>query len=194
MKTEFLITEQKENNVEEHMFGFCNKCMTVYSHNNFGKYGCKSCKRHFFFKSNYKIVIFNIKSLILEFFQKNESCRNLKYLKKIESNLKKIYENNIFCNYEDENLCYYLKCNDKNLEKNIKTAWKIYWFFKTNYLKGKANKNPHDFFKTCFNDIFYEKEKTEVLCFPETQHLKVHNPAFLPNIYFSSIIIQKNFF
>lgn len=193
MKTEFLILEQTENDIEKHMFGFCSKCMTVYSDNKFSKFGCKTCKRNFFFEGKYKIIIFNIKSLLTKFFDTYESCRSIHYLKKIEIDLKKISENNIFCNYEEKNFCFYFKCKDLNIEKNIKTAWGIYRKFKVKYLKTKVNKICSDCFKINFMNRLHGKEKEILFSFPDNYRSTAHNPAVLPHIHLSREIVERNF-
>jgi hypothetical protein len=193
MKTEFLIIEQDQSNIDEHMFGFCSKCMTVYRENKFSKLGCLTCRKNLHFKGKYSFVIFNIKSLFAEFFDKNESFRNMHYLRTIEETLQKVAENNIFCRYEQKNLCFYFKCNEFNIEKNIKTAWKIYRKFKITFLKSKINKLPSDIFKINFMNRLTGKEKDLVFSFPEIHRHKINNPAVLPHIHLSREIFERNF-
>lgn len=193
MKTEFLITEQDDSNINEHMFGFCSKCMTVYKNNKFTKLGCKTCERNLFFKGKYSFVIFSIKNLLGEFFEKNPNFRSMHYLRKIEETLCNFANNNIFCNYETKNLCFYFKCNQFNIEKNIMTAWKIYRAFKVKYLKNKVNKTPNDIFKINFQNRFLEKEKDILFSYPDNQQNKVKNPAILQHIHLSRDILERSF-
>jgi hypothetical protein len=122
-----------QNPIENSCFGICPYCKTINEKFSIQKDMCYLCKKNKLLFKTYKIGVLNFKSFIFWYFKNNSFDRSMSRLVDLELELNNIVKSNIYFEYSEYNLCWYVKFNKKNTNKNLKSILKLIKYIKNFY-------------------------------------------------------------
>lgn len=134
MTSNFLISNVDDKQISQSTLGICAGCLTIV-YTNKRQYKYCSCCRKVNKRSNGRVLIFNIKHLIRDFFNTHFGKKSLFTFKIIELFLKKVTENVACFNYSDKNLVWYIEYNDDLKNQIFEICQNIMTLFNKKFLK-----------------------------------------------------------
>ena len=138
---EKMICLELEQNFDFNKNGFtiCSKCNSICDCNIVYKDICQYCiKSNFLFGRRFKIICFDMKSIIFDFFKKNLNKKSeIKFIK-IEESLEILTEAFKYAWYSKSNMCWYFAVSESKFNKIIKKIQQIInRFYNENYPNQK---------------------------------------------------------
>ena len=112
MTCDFLISNIEPSVFLNENIGICDLCDTIINNNYKKTNNCNSCKK--FCKTNKSsAVIFEIKSMIRDFFASNPGKKSVNTFEKLEVFFKELVINSPICQYHKENCCWYFQYHEE---------------------------------------------------------------------------------
>jgi hypothetical protein len=198
MEKMICLESSQDFDFNKNSFTICNKCNSISDYFLTQRNTCCYCiKSNHLIGRKLNIICFDIKSIILYYFKKNNNKKSEIKFKKIEESLELLTEAFKYGWYSKSNMCWYFGSNNKNISKiELKILQIIKYFYSENCPDQKYKS-----YSTIKNIVSNIKDKTEMftkISAPNPEILVETEVSFPPenlnrNIFLKNLRENLNF-